>query len=996
MSSQSPAASFAPPAIAFGPRWPVASTLVRDQVLETAAAHPGSPALKEGATTTSYAELADGAGAIARWLLRNTDVAAQTEPIVAVVGGRSSKLITTLLGIWRAGAVYLPIASDYPISRIQYLIGDAKPAVTIVDHATTDAELVGEIARLTTAVGIDEVLAGAPAAGAEPELDALLDPHRSGASAAYVIYTSGSTGNPKGTVLTHGNIRNFVAAHLVDIGLTMADRQGWSGNVSFDASVADIWPALSEGATICIAPPHANENLRVLLDWLRDDRVTCTLVPTAVVNMLFGLEDEWWHDLSLRVMLTGGDRLTRRPPSGLPFSFINAYGPTEATVWTTLQRVPSMPLRFGSQAPSIGHPITNAFITILDEDLRQCVVGQQGELCIGGAGVARGYLHRPDVTREKFVHDFWSDPGLGSVLYRTGDQAVLLPGGLLQFVGRSDRQIALQGFRIEAGEVEAVLMADEHVKEAVVKRHDYENLGPRLIAFVTLRDRAKAAEHPIEAIRERMREKVPAYMVPNQFVILDEMPMTPNGKVDEKALTPPPRSREALVADDALTAAYRAPSSAAEQRVAEVFADVLAMDLVGVDDDFFDIGGDSLAGVAVMARLEKSFDTALPTDALQQAPTPAALAALITGEAGVPAAAAPASRDWEAESRHELPVPQRTSVAEDAAVFVTGAGGFIGGAVVAELLARDPRLTVNALVHSPESGDRLLARFDADRARLRVLVGDLGSPEFGLGEAEQRLLVEHTRAVVHMGAQVNHFKTYEALRADNVEATSTAAELAWVAGGGTVPIVFTSSISVDDESGPDGLSANGYARGKQIAERRLQHAGEQGLPVRVLRVGRALPDSRGGAFNPNDTLQIFFSACAALGATPAWRFTEPGHPVDGVARAIVDAALDPAPAPGAEVRYPPMASWSSAAFAAALESLRPLREVAWDEWVALLQADGGITAQRALALLSANSSEDLLRDNSAETAEYIARIGAATNALDAAYYAATAAELLRE
>src|SRR5690606_29422471 len=158
-------------------------------------------------------------------------------------------------------------------------------------------------------------------------------------------------------------------------------------------------------------------------------------------------EDEWWHDLRLRVMLTGGDRLTRRPPLGLPFTFINAYGPTEATVWTTLRRVPTTPQRGTAQAPSIGHPISNTFVTILDEGLRQCVIGQQGELCIGGAGVARGYLNRPDVTSEKFVHDYWSDPGMGGVLYRTGDQAIMLPGGLLQFVGRSDRQIALQGFR---------------------------------------------------------------------------------------------------------------------------------------------------------------------------------------------------------------------------------------------------------------------------------------------------------------------------------------------------------------------------------------------------------------------------------------------------------------------------------------------------------------------------------------------------------------------
>ncbi|OJX63394.1 MAG: hypothetical protein BGO95_00590 [Micrococcales bacterium 73-13] len=663
--------------------------------------------------------------------------------------------------------------------------------------------------------------------------------------------------------------------------------------------------------------------------------------------------------------------------------------------------MPVMPMRHGSQAPAIGHPITNAFVTILDEDLRQCVVGQQGELCIGGAGVARGYLGRPEVTREKFIHDVWSDPGMGRVLYRTGDQAVMLPGGLLQFVGRSDRQIALQGFRIEAGEVEAVLMGDELVREAVVKRHDYESLGPRLLAFVTLRERARDSEHPVEEVRSRMRERVPAYMVPNQFVVLDEMPMTPNGKIDEKALVPPARSREELVADEQLTAAYRAPGTQAERRVAEVFADVLAMDLVGVDDGFFDIGGDSLAGVAVMARLEKSFETTLPTDALQQAPTPAALATLITGTGG--AEQAPSSRDWTAEGRHELPFAAPHPMPADAPVLVTGAGGFVGGAVVAALLARDPGLTIDALVHSPAGGDRLRERLGRDADRVSILVGDLAQPGFGLPEATTRRLAESTRAVVHAGAQVNHFKTYEALRAENVEATSIAADIAWIAGGGAVPLVFTSSISVEDEE-PGRLSPNGYARGKQIAERRLEDAAAQGLPVRVLRVGRALPARGGGAFNPNDTLQIFFGACLELGATPDWRFCEAAHPVDVVAAAIADAALAPDPAPGFEISHPPMAVWSSAEFLAALrrrlaERDEPeLRTVPWEEWVALLQADGGGTAQRALALLSANDGAALTTDDAATTAAYVASIGAGEagdwHGFDAAYYDMIAEELL--
>lgn len=326
--------------------------------------------------------------------------------------------------------------------------------------------------------------------------------------------------------------------------------------------------------------------------------------------------------------------------------------------------------------------------------------------------------------------------------------------------------------------------------------------------------------------------------------------------------------------------------------------------------------------------------------------------------------------------------------------MVTGAGGFIGAAVVAEVLARGPETTVNALVHSPTSAERLLARLNDDRRRVHVMVGDIAQPGFGMTDADARRIADGTSAIIHTAAEVNHYKTYEALRAANVEAVTTAAQLAWNAGGGSVPLVFTSSISVDADEAAGSLSSNGYARGKQIAERRLAHAAEQGLPVRVLRVGRALPDSRDGAFNPNDTLEILFSACLAVGATPPWAFCEAAHPVDVVARALVDAALAPVPAGAAtfELRYPPMGLWSSRDLLRAIQRTASLRAVDWDEWAALVQADGGSSAQRAVALMSVNSRADLMTDNSAEVRGEIAhRGGDILPDFDASYYEAMAA-----
>ncbi len=978
--------TFAPPAIAFGPRWPSQLTAVRDQVLESAKDFPDHAAIEEAGVITTYADLDARSRSLAAWLAHNHELA-RSQSIVAVVGGRSANLITAMLSTWRVGASYLPIASDYPIERIRYLIEDAKPTAVLVDRATTEPALVEEILQNPHAICIDDMLA------ANLEIDeANLDPNLQPQRMAYVIYTSGSTGKPKGSILTHRNISNFCAAHSVDVTLTTLDRMGWSGNVAFDASASDVWPALCGGATICIAPPRANENLRVLLKWLADDRVTVQFGPTAIVNMLLGLEDEWWHGLSLRVMFTGGDRLVRRPPEGLPFTLINVYGPTECTIWVTASAPRSVPSRGGLEAPEIGYPIANTFITILDENLRQCVVGEQGELCIGGANVGRGYLYRPELTAEKFVHDHWVDSPGNGVVYRTGDQAIMRPTGAIQFVGRADRQIALQGFRIEAGEVESILSGDPIVYEAVVKRHDYPALGPRLIAFITLVDGANSAT-PIDDIRERMRTKAPAYMIPNQFVILSEMPMTPHGKVDEKALTPPSRTREGLVAAGLLSAAFEPPTTAAQQRTCDIFADVLGMDTVGLDDSFFDLGGDSLAGVAAMAKMESSFETELAADALQGSPTAREMAATLRGEGS----RAPVSRDWVAESVCEMPVVPLRVIRESAAIMVTGAGGFVGSELVRSVLAADENATVNALVRSESSGEKLLASLGHSADRVSIVVGDLTKRNLGMSPDVIRQYQDNTRAVIHAGAEVNHFKTYEALREANVEATTRLARLAMIAGGGAVPFIYISTGSVDDIPSDDSI-VNGYVRGKWVSERRLANAAEQGLPVRIIRLGRAVPRLDGGAFNMDDTLLVFFAACLKTGNTPDWRFTEGGHPIDVATDAIATVALQPNPEPGMQIWYPPMALWSSAKFLAAVDGHRSLKRVSWGAWVAALRADGSLTCQRALALVSANAGDDLVAGNydavSAQLAKLTNMLPSEWHTFNDDYYRMMAAELI--
>ncbi len=942
------------PAIIFGRHWASEFKPVRDQVLKCAKYYPNHSAIEEDGNIMTYNELLQDSLSIATWLRQNADFKKNVEEkLVAVVGNRSSAIVTALLSTWRAGLAYLPVSSDYPFERIEYLLSDAKPLAILVDKSTTPDALLEKLRDYPGVAYIEDILKGESPDADACDIDKIIEPE----SAAYVIYTSGSTGKPKGAILTHRNVANFVIAHLSDIGLTNLDRQGWSGNVSFDASVSDIWPTLAEGATLCIAPPKIHNNLHILLSWLKEAEITGTLLPTALVNMLFGNENHWWEGLSLRFLLTGGDRLTRRPPNNLPFRIINAYGPTECTVWTTLQQPSSVPFRGDAKAPGIGQPIANTFVAILDEKLRPCMINQQGELCIGGAGVGRGYLGKPELTQERFIEDYYGSFSGTSKLYRTGDQAILKKDGMIQFVGRSDRQIALKGFRIEAGEVESALMNHGNVKEALVKRYDYPSLGPQLIAFVTMKN---AANEPsfMQEIRSVMKQAVPDYMVPQQFICLEAMPLTPNGKIDENSLIPPVRKRKQLVQSGLLSNELMQPKSDIENKICDIFAEVLTIDRVGVTDDFFALGGESITGMSAMSKIEEVFGQELQSDTMQIYPTARKIASFLSGEIK---SGHQQKTNWQQECDIDLkPQPYR-AVREDAAILVTGGHGFTGSATLEVLLRQNVKTRVTALVRNQQSALQLQEKFHHVGKRLKVIIGDLSKPLLGLTQEKWQDLVDDTRAIIHAGALVDHYKNYEALRAPNVDGTTTLAELALLAGGGSVPLIYTSTISVSDDM--DGQTENGYARSKWVSEKRLEKAAQLGLPVKVVRLGRMMPARQHGLFNPNDTLFILFSACVLLGKSPHWAFWEAAVPVDIAANALM---LGDDVKSAFNIGFIPLKPWSSKAFIEALSALKPMQFIPFESWCAELKKSSSSMARKALTLIDINQDMAFTTDNQDE------------------------------
>jgi amino acid adenylation domain-containing protein len=411
---------------------------------------------------------------------------------------------------------------------------------------------------------------------------------------AYIIYTSGSTGKPKAVELSLRSLLNLISWHHRAFSLSSADRSTLLAGPSFDASVWELWPYLCSGAALCIPPRDVLLSPANLIQWMRQHQITISFLPTPLAEAVIEQHERegWPEGLRLRALLTGGDRLRRAPIEPLPFSFYNNYGPTEATVVATMSEVEAG----GEGAPPVGRAIDNAEVYVLDERMELVPEGVVGEVYIGGEGLARGYLGRAGLTAERFVPDALSGR-VGGRLYRSGDKGRRVGGGELEVVGRADGQVKVRGYRVEVGEVESALMEHEDVSQAVVMVREDAPGDKRLVAYVVS---SPGRSVNVVELRTELKKMLPDYMVPTAFVNLEKLPLTPNGKVDRKALPAPEPARSET------ENLYVAPHSALEQMISDVWSRVLKIDKVGVGDNFFDLGGHSLAMVKVHDMLQES------------------------------------------------------------------------------------------------------------------------------------------------------------------------------------------------------------------------------------------------------------------------------------------------------------------------------------------------------------------------------------------------------
>ena len=558
------------------------------------AARPEATAIVADDATLTYRELDVRAGRVAR---RLADAGVAPGSLVGVCTERSAAMVVALFGVLKAGAAYVPLDPDFPAQRLAYMASDAALSVALADE-TGARVLAGLVPTLLAVADAASAPAGPPPAVAAAPDDL-----------AYVIYTSGSTGQPKGVEIPQRAIANLLMAMHASPGLTAADRLLAVTTLSFDIAALELFGPLTAGASVVVASRDAARNPSALAETIARSGATVMQATPATWRML--IADGWSGRGTMRIWCGGEALAPQLAADLLPrcAELWNMYGPTETTVWSTVNRIMRP-----EDAASIGGPIANTRLYVVDRRGEPVPVGVPGELCIGGHGVARGYRGRPDLTAERFVSDRFSSRE--ARLYRTGDLVSWTAGGSLRFLGRIDHQVKVRGFRIELGEIEVALARQPGVAEAVVVARPGPDGEQRLVAYVVATSGAQPAPADLTA---GLRASLPSYMVPSAYMMLDTLPLTPNGKVDRRALPEP-------TAEATRRTVFVAPRTAAEEMVAAIWAEVLQRDPIGVHDDFFELGGHSLLATRLMARLQAAFTVSVPWRTLFDTPTVAALA----------------------------------------------------------------------------------------------------------------------------------------------------------------------------------------------------------------------------------------------------------------------------------------------------------------------------------------------------------------------------------
>lgn len=863
---------------------------VEAQVLAT----PDAIALLFENTQLTYQELNQKANQVSHYLKQS---GVKPDQVVGVCLERSCEMVIALLGILKAGGAYLPLDPSYPADRLAFMLTDSQAPVLL-----TQTDLAQKFPNPAIQVVCLDADATTIAQHATHNLALEQTPDQTPDQLAYVIYTSGSTGQPKGVAMPHRALVNLLLWQQDLLPLHVGSRTLQFTPISFDVSFQEIFSTLIAGGTLVLVPDTLRRDALQLLHFLQEQEIERLFLPFVALRQLAEIgARKAIYPPALRDVITAGEQLRITPAIATWFNQMpdcalhNHYGPSESHVVTafTLQSSPyDWPI-----LPPIGYPIANTQIYILDTDLNPVPEGIGGELYIGGSGLARGYLHRPTLTAERFIsHPL--HPQSGERLYKTGDLAQWLPDGSLEYLGRIDQQVKIRGFRIEPGEIAALLEHHPEVREAVVVVHETESGDARLVAYIVP---AQDLSPSIRELRQFLKARLPDYMIPAAFMILDAFPLTPSGKTDQRALPTP--TWTPLESSN-----YVAPRTPLETKLAEIWSHLLDVEPIGIHDTFCDLGGHSLLAVRLLTEISETFHWDLSLEDLFAIPTIAKLAVAIET----------LQKHQENQQRINLEadgeldatiqptgLPSSHSIQE---IFLTGATGFLGAFLLHELLQRSSA-TLHCLVRTnrPEEGKARIAQNlrryqlwdESFSARIIPVLGDLSQLQCGIQPSLFDHLAETIDAIYHCGALVNMIYPYSLLKAVNVVGTQEVLRLACQTR--TKPVHFISTIdvfasikqtgtkTVHDQTaiGPGEDLYSGYAQSKYVAEKLVMAAASRGLPIAIYRPSNIIGHSQTGVCQTEDFIALMLKGCIQMGMAPELDLSLNLVPVDYVSQATV-------------------------------------------------------------------------------------------------------------
>jgi myxalamid-type nonribosomal peptide synthetase MxaA len=869
-----------------------AETLVHRLFEQQAKLTPAAVAVLHDQQMLTYAQLDASATHLAS-RLRAMGVGA--DQLVGVCLERNLEMLVGLIAILKAGGAYLPLDPNYPGERLQYMLHDAAPRVVLTQQSLRSL-LPASSAEV---IELDGVLQRSCRESAENAAIGSIEPNAR--NLLYVIYTSGSTGRPKGTAMPHGAMVNLIEWHREQFGHENQRRVLQFAALSFDVAFQEIFSTLCTGSTLVLLDESVRRDAAALVSLMNAQRVERLFLPPLMLQALaecFRATGAIPHDLT--AVITAGEQLRITPEivdffQRLPRCRLhNHYGPTETHVVTALT-LDQDPRRW-PVLPTIGRPIANTRIHVLDA-MRQAVpLGVVGEIYISGANVARGYLNRAELSAERFLPDpFHADRS--QRMYKTGDLGRWREDGVIEYLGRNDDQVKIRGFRIELGEIETCLRMHDGIKEAAVIAREDTPGQRRLVAYVAARTPTVV---DVEILRAHLRGILPEHMVPSAFVFLDRMPTTPSGKVNRRAL-PAPDIAEYQVRD------YEPPRGEVEEALARIWQQLLQVERIGRHDNFFDLGGHSLLVLKALFRINQCFRCSLNVTDVYKTPCLRELAARISGTAVEDRLV-----DLSREATLDCHIIARAGARRipEHVVLLTGATGFVGRFLLAQLL-RDTNARVLCLVRAAsqhQAAVRLKAMLEKwdlwhdDFARRSVAVaGDLRQPRLGVDGPSYELLARDVDSIYHCGASMNHLETYAMAKAANVDAARELLQLAtdhtpklinyistlgvFSAATTGLPRVVEERSSIDDEKH---WHASGYVASKWVGEKLFMLAGERGIPCNIFRLGLVWADAQQGRYDELQRGYRILKSCLLSGCgIRNHRFEMPPTPVDYAARAVV-------------------------------------------------------------------------------------------------------------